>query len=281
MSIEYDIMEHLTVKEHCKEAESIKGVMQWQIALVGMLSLLDAARFFHIKLTADGETTEYSKDMTALDLKTIIGKMEYAKDVDLFFDYSFTWRVSYDALNVGPFAMCDYLNSLSEEERDGAFYCMYNYADSDADDAGIVAAYGKKNGTDYHGVLPYHEIEDLPNDGRWLTPLTALQYETESLDGIDIAQIEQVFQTIEASFDGAKAVYHTKGKYVSIWLDCIELRSSDELKRFAALVGKLVRLTDDHIGCMPNFYDAAAIDPRLLWMHFDHDGNATFSIAEA
>jgi len=106
MSIYYDVKEHLVVRERTNDvidnSEDSRNVavksLQFRMAILGSLMLLDDAKIWELKLTADERIYSFSGNVPSIELKEAIAAMQDAKSIDLVLEYGF-WRRGFSDLS--------------------------------------------------------------------------------------------------------------------------------------------------------------------------------------
>jgi hypothetical protein len=174
---------------------------------------------------------------------------------------------------------------------DGLFYCVYSNADC-GNGAGTVYAYGKRNGFLYTGVVPFAEVDKIP-DGDWYAPQTAIACEVDAQEGRDMAAIEDVCRQLcrfsQEAFtkDDADACDRLNKDYgiisrqldvsknsIAFYTNFLRIKNDDELKEVMKLVARLIDLTDGECGLIGELVDISGPDARVL--HFDVEANGEY-----
>ena len=144
MGVYYHVKEKMTVR-NTEICEEMVLVMKRQLSLLGFLMLNDDASIDNLTLNADGKEYHFVGYKITPEFHTILHTLENAETFTLEADYDYTWRLRYDEMNIGPFAVCDAVKELLAETPDAAkdfFYSMYNDADCNEDDEGITVTFG-------------------------------------------------------------------------------------------------------------------------------------------
>jgi hypothetical protein len=288
MSVNYDVIEHLEVRNNFREATIINDIMCYQLSLLGSLMLLNEAEINKIELKTKEKEFSFDNGVSLTDLKAVLDTIPFSDDedgnaaIDLYISYRYTWRIGRDALNVGPFVMTDYLVNLSTPDLGGVFYTMYNWADSgEAGDSGSVFAYGKKDRGWYHkGKIEYRPAESIPQGGTWYNQQSSVSYLPDSIEGKDISEIERVCNKLIAAFDPECSHFVRKVDDVDFYLNNTLLKGPREIEKFASLTGELIKLVGEDVYTLTEFVDLDGKDPRLMRIDFDKNGNASYFIAE-
>ena len=285
MSIYYDIKEHLIIK-NTEERQDIHDVFANHLIRLGAAMLDDCARISKLQVITDGESREFSGETLTEDFHEIIRAVKTASSIDAVMDYGY--------YQYGGFVICNYSieteeyadmfdikehieNGVAEygnEYLDGLFYSMYNKADC-SETAGVVVAYGEKNGKLYTGNIESETITTLP-DGVWYSPTTAVIFDMEDVENInDIAYICQEM-TKFSSYDELEV----DGNNISFYLNNLELKNNDELLKFAQLCSQLTKATDgecfgtDELGLT----DLSSDDGRIVNIKTNKGGTHQISI---
>lgn len=149
MGVYYTIKEKLTVRNR-EACEEMVDRMKYQLSLLGVLMLQDDAAIEKLALKADGKEYHFSGTEITPDLHTLLRAMDDAETLELEAAYDFTWRLRYENMNIGPFAVCETAETLLKENpsaENDFFYYMYNIADAvdDSDlEQGISVQYGSE-----------------------------------------------------------------------------------------------------------------------------------------
>ena len=201
MSIYYDIKEHLIIKS-TEEHEEMQDVLINHLIRLGAAMLDDCAHILKLQVVADGENREFSGETLTQDFHEIIRAVKTASSIDAILDYGY-YQYGGFVINNNSIKTVEYADmfdikeqiekgvaELGNEHLNGLFYSMYNKADC-SETAGVVVAYGEKNGNLYTGNIESNFITDLP-DGVWYSPTTAVIFDVEDVENInDVAYICQ------------------------------------------------------------------------------------------
>ena len=146
MSVYYTVKEKLTVRNR-EACEEMIYSMKCQLSLLGVLMLQDDAAIEKISLKADGKEYTFSGKEITPELHALLRAMDDAEALELEAIYDYTWRLCYEDMNIGPFAVCETAEMLLKNDPSAAndfYYYMYNEADCASDDIGKSVEYGKK-----------------------------------------------------------------------------------------------------------------------------------------
>lgn len=146
MSVYYTVKENLTVRK-AETCEEMIFVMKHQLSLLGFLMLQDDASIEKLTLKADGAEYTFSGREITPELHTLLRAMDNAETLELEAVYDYNWRLGYEDMNIGPFAVCETAETLLKNDPSAAndfYYYMYNNADCNPDDEGKTVEYGTK-----------------------------------------------------------------------------------------------------------------------------------------
>ena len=144
MSVNYIVKEKLIVN-NAEICEDIILVMKHQFSLLGCLMLQDDAAIESISLKADGKEYHFSGSEITPELHTLLRAMDNVNTLELEADYNYNWRLCYEDMNIGPFAVCETAQMLLKDDPSAEscfFYSMYNDADCNNEDEGKTVEYG-------------------------------------------------------------------------------------------------------------------------------------------
>lgn len=273
----YYIKERLTLRTAEVEewvAACVKDILRNRLAQIGTNALLGSNRLWKMQVTTDGHTFRFLKGIGLEELKQIIPLIGTAEYLELYMDYDF-----YDA-----FELTEYLDTLEQGEMKGIFYTMYHTADSNPI-LGPLLAYGEKDGVFYSGKeIERKSAAEIPADTVWESVYTDIFCEPDQMEGVekmDLTAISRICHALTDAFDTEESspVYEDE-KGLSYWLNNPTLRGTEDVKKYIALVGELVRLTGDQIDHPSAFTEVGPNGPRTMYIDFDRQGNATVRIAQ-
>lgn len=277
MSVYYTVKEHLIVKNMTKASIPVE-VMKRQLSLLGALMLTDDAYVTTLELTVDGAEHRFSGKEISSDLHTLLRAMDQGKNMELVANYEYRWRSSMDYLSVGPFAVCDCVKDCLQEDpkqAENLFYSMYNEADCESG-AGILTAYGKKDGKTYNGQIELTSAA-LPEDGVWKNQDTTIVFEADLTDDMDYASIEQICHAFEERFPDVSFEQNEHSVYFCV--NNLTLRSKAEFEGLIDLYAKLICATDGECGMIGEFVDLSGKDAGILELDIEADGSFTLKSA--
>ncbi len=285
MSIHYDIKEHIIIT-NTEERQDIQDVFANHLIRIGTAMLDDCARIHKFQLVTDDEKREFSGETLTQDFHEIIRAVKSASSIDAILDYGY-YQYGGFMINNNSIKTVEYADmfdikeqiekgvaELGNEYLNGLFYSMYNKADC-SETAGVVVAYGEKDGHLYTGDIKSRIITDLP-DGVWYSPTTAVIFDVEDVENInDVAYICQEM-TKFSSYDELEV----NGNNISFYLNNLELKNNDELVKFVELCKQLTKATDgesfgtDELGLT----DLSSDDGRIVNIKINEDGTHQISI---
>ena len=106
--------------------------------------------------------------------------------IELEFNYVYTWRADtqwdkkFSHVNL-LFCINEELEKVSDEFLKTHQYLMYNYADCNADEAGIISTYQNENGCVQRGVTEYKIVDQETVSDDWYSPLVILNIEKNDI----------------------------------------------------------------------------------------------------
>lgn len=271
MSIHYDVKEHLIINNTAEQDYSL-SVYSHRLARIGALMLEDNAGFTKLVAITDGEKREFSGDTMTKDFHDIMRAINNADSVEVIADYNYH---SYGLSAISP-DVCDFAVYLDREIKEsgvetinGLFYSLYNNADC-SDNAGVVVAFGEKNGTLYTGNIEGKTVDVLP-DGRWYSPNTTVFYDDDVDETKDIGEIESICDEMiqfrcENTFD-------INEREFSFSLYDLVIENNDEFNMFVGLCIKLLKATggDAHASEL-RFTNSDSDDGQIATVKINDDG---------
>lgn len=292
MSISYTFLEKLEITSSANPdiVMDICRAFYDRYAFLGACVLQNRANFFPLRLKYDDCTYEFEGNKINSSFQEIVSTLgnamaDAAKDdrpaLELSAQYMFeltTW--DYFEGDNQPFTLCDYLGNLSQEELSGIFYSMHNQADCDSDSAGILTAYGEKNGIFYHGVIDYEPIDHIPSEGYWVSADAVAEVDIELAD---VQNKDEIISACRALIDFQKDdscyYYELNGTFLTFQLFQTTIESEMRFKEFLDLSTKLMLQTKG-VACIgAELFDLNDPYGHLLRVEFAPDG--TYSVAEA
>lgn len=293
MSVYYDIKEHLVIEDTEKHSLEL-GNIHYRLSLMAAWTLQHRGCIGNLTIIADGENFSFAGDILNAQYQKALDALYKARSAEIICDYGCSVRVT--ETDPTPFELMTHLDEETKEDPDyldGLFYCVYNNADC-GNGAGILCAYGKKNGVLYTGTVPFAEVDKIP-DGNWYAPQTAIACEVDAEEGRDLAAIAEVcrqlcrfsqetFTKDDEDVQGRLAENYsiTSGQLdvseesVAFYTNYLRISNDDELKEVMRLFAKLINLTDGECGLIGELVDIAGSDVKIL--HFDVGANGEHTI---
>lgn len=293
MSVYYDIKEHLIIEDTEKYSVELDNI-HYRLSLMAAWTLQHRGNVVALTLIADGKTFSFGNDILNSKFQEALDALDQASSVEIISDISFSSRAQ--ETDPSPFGLMEYLDEEIKEDPgylDGLFYCVYNNADC-GNGAGTVCAYGKRNGLLYTGVVPFAEVDKIP-DGDWYAPQTTIACEVDAEEGRDLAAIADVCRQLcrfspetltkgdEDACDRLKEDYGIASGQLDISEDSVffytnylRIRNDNELKEVMQLVAKLIDLTDGECSLIGELVDISGPDAKIL--HFDVDANGEYKL---
>ena len=197
MSVYYDVREHMVISDP-DEGCDYAGILRGHLALVGALMLCGEVRYCDIELVADQKTYQFHETKVTQDLHDIMDALDETQKIDLRICWGYRWTAWNSIADLASVkTMCSQLHTIDEEGKisESVFYGCYVEADCD-DGIGSMQAYGVWNGKRYHGDLEFHPVENLPEEGTWRTPQTAVIWDVDWPEGADRKRITEIAQEL-------------------------------------------------------------------------------------
>lgn len=281
MSIHYDIKETIRIEDTEKSYEAFCVFVNHLLKL-GAEIIDDNARIHKIQIIADDNKKEFSGETINKDYQKLVRAVKEATSVEAVLDYDYWQKGGFTIANgkiiwdetADLFDIAEYISKLDDEQRNGLFYSLYNYADC-SETSGQLAAYGEKNGKMYNGIVKAETIATLPN-GVWYSHPTAIVYDVEDVENIE--EVESVCDAMTkfSSYDELSV----NGNEISFYLNNLELKNDAELVEFAGLCQKLLKATNGECYGADelNLTDLASDDGRIVNIKIDADSGCEIHI---
>ena len=279
MSVYYDVKEYLSVKEVTEKNEFTKELAQAHLAWLGWKLLSDSAYVNKLSLSCNGKGLAFSGEVITSDFHKIIRALDDASSFELIVDYRYTWvgtELEAAMSCCDHLAISSYLEQASKEERNHIFYTMYNRADC-GEGAGVLCAYGEKNGRISSGTVEDNVITEFPQNGNWYAPKETVIYEPETTEGLDINAIATVIEELSKLSEHDNIT--VSENEIDYFMNNFQPKNADDLKKFAYLAGKLKELANGEC-----FTDAELIDlddPHGRILKFDIHDSEKYTITMA
>lgn len=275
MSVYYEIFEHLVIEDTEKHYYE-RDLTISRLALLGARILCNRGSVGKLRVIADGVEHTFSGNVMTQGYHEALNGASQAKTLEIIWDYGYS--TSAMEAEPGPFAMMEHLNSMLKEDpdfMDGLFYCAYNNADC-SDGAGVVAAYGKKNGIMHTGPLTYKAVEVIPC-GEWYTPQTAVVCDLDDTAEKNIANIEAICRQL-MQFSEADSL-DVSEDYFSFALNNLRIKDDAQLKLFMQLYAQLIELTNGECSLIGELADVSVPDVRMIRFDVEYNGDYTLEMA--
>lgn len=280
MSIYFDIKEVLEVSEITPENEPIIDLAKSYLTWIGSRLLLDCANIHEITLEVDKKKLSFTGKTITTDYHSIIRALNNVTSFSLTTDYYYEDVFSFDSMSnqdddYGHFSISSYLENADEDESKHIFYTMYNKADTE-ETVGDLYAYGMKGDKYYKGIVEEHAISDLPSEGHWYAPLTAVTCELDKLDGLNVERITQIYHELSAmSYDDSINTYNNG---LTFYINNFEAKSKDDLEKFIHLTSELIDLTDGECCINSELVGMSAGYPCILKIDVEIDDKYSLSL---
>lgn len=293
MSVYYDIHEHLVIEDTEKHDVELCN-LHYRLSLMAAWVLQRRGGMRNLTIIADGQKFSFMGDILNARYQEALDVLCKARSVEVISDFGCYTKAM--EVSPTPFELMAYLDEEIKENPeyiDGLFYCVYNNADC-GDGAGIVCAYGKKNGVLYTGAVPFVETKQIP-DGNWYAPQTAIACEVDAKEGRDMAAIEDVCRRLcrfsQETFtkDDEEALSRLEENYgitsqqlsvsensIALYTNFLRVKNDDELKEVIRLYAMLIDLTDGECGLIGELVDVSGSDVRVV--HFDVEASGEYTI---
>lgn len=293
MSVYYEIKEHLVIEDTEKHSLEL-GNIHYRLSLMAAWTLQHRGSVIDLTIVADGEKFRFTDDILNTRYQEALYALYKANSAEIICDYGCSVRAMES--DPTPFELMSYLDEEIKENPDyldGLFYCVHNSADC-GNGAGIVCAYGKKNGVLYTGAVPFVEVDKIP-DGDWYAPQTAIACEVEAQEGRDLAAIadvcsrlckfsqetftkddEDAQSRLAENYGITSGQLDISGDSVAFYTNFLRIKNDDELKELMRLYAKLIELTDGECGLIGELVDISCPDARIL--HFDVEANGEYTL---
>lgn len=292
MSVYYNIKEHLIIEDTEKHLVELDNI-HYRLSLMAAWTLQHRGDVIDLTLIADGKIYSFDSDILNSKFQEALDALNQSRSVEIISNISFS--SSAQETDPSPFGLMKYLDEEIKENQDyldGLFYCVYNNADCEG--AGMVYAYGKKNGVLYTGDVPFAEVDKIP-DGDWYAPQTAIACEVEAEEGRDMAAIadvcrqlcrfsqetfteddKDVLRRLAENYGIASGQLDISEDSVAFYTNYLRISNDDELKEVMRLFAKLINLTDGECGLIGELVDISGPDARIL--HFDVAANGEYTL---
>ena len=271
MSVYYEVKEHIILKnvdsEKC-DCNNVKYDIIETIAQIGYSMLWNHGVVWNLALNADGTNYSFKGREITPELHGILRAIGDAKDIELVLEY--------DGYNV-DFPMLEGVEDMLNEYPEAAenlFYSMYNKADC-SNGAGVLVAYGKKDGVLYSGIVEPKEVS-AAEDGEWVSEDTVVVFDDEITEEMDVEKIKKC----AAAFADMGADVDYEKDEISFYVNYIKLSSVAEVEKFIKIYNELSDATCGRCGYIAEFADKSADEVRIMTIDFNADSTVTIKIAK-
>ena len=282
MSVYYDVKEYLEIREIAGGNDPMVDLARKHLAWLGWKMLDDSAWVRKIFLSCGEKNYVFSGDTVCADFHDIIraladdSGLKAGTAIKLSMDYHYRWtggdpQSAYDHLVISG-----YLEQANEEETKNIFYTMYNNADC-GDGAGVLSAYGERNGRVYKGIVQDKPISDFPDSGHWYAPREVVIYQPETLEGVDMVAVRDIVKQLETLSEDDNLT-DTEAEF-SYCMDHFQARSVEDFQKFVCLASKLIELTDGECCVIPELVDWNDPYGRILKINVKQNGEYAITIA--
>ena len=266
------------VKEHLilEDGEKIPQVLQLlrERLLAFSMSLMPRGNVHKCELALRvGKTLHaFVGKLPTPDFYGLVGALEEGKNLEFIGLYDYEWEPWWEeSQGADPYGLESFF--LKAGQTEGLFYSMYAGEDLEP---GEVIAFGKKNGRQYRGVVPYVPLEELPNQGRWFAPVSGIHCTQEDLKKIDIHRLLPVCRRL-CNLGGEQELYFA-GHCFNFSLRNLELYSAEQLGKYLTLCRALQEVTGGKAEAYPELADLSTADPRMLVLDVLPDGKEALKI---
>lgn len=277
MSLYYDIHEHLILRAFTDESRPVVRAMTQQLAQLGAMLLRGTCTKCSLSLTADGNTFGFVRTSAMPgDLNTLqelLNVFQNAQQLELITDFGFDYDGTYE-----PNFMTGILLRYGENLPQEVFYSMYNYSDYDSGNVGNLVAYGTKDGKHYHGSVPYKVVNDLPQQGLWWTPETAVRLESEDWADFDYAQCKAICEKL-STLSSADTLQVDDNSFLYT-MNNLNLDSPEKLSQYVALCAQLMEASYEQCKVFDEYVDLDSADHRLMRLDILPSGSCTAEVSD-
>ena len=279
MSVYYDAREHFVISD-TDEGYDYVGLLRGHLAMVGALMLCGDVYSCNICMDTYQKKYHFKGTRVNGDLHDIMDALDDAQKIDLRISWHYRWSAWSGISDLAGYSSVS--NPLAEADQEDlipepVFYSCYVEADCD-DSIGGAMAYGVWNGKRYHGSLEYRPIDQLPEDGLWRTPQTAVVWDVDWPEGADRKRITEVAEELSTLSDADTISIDEES--ISLFINNLLLHDKKDLEKYLALCAELNELTNGDCFFVEELEDVSSLNPRILKMELTEDANWKFQIAE-
>ena len=272
MSTYYIVKEHFVMQDSSLSKDFVKVIID---RLTALEKTMDDAQMnsCDIHLKSDSSTYSFCDTHVNSDFHDLKQAVLSAKHIDLtiFSDYRFYLLQDFAA----PRQVAEQLENTPLPEN--VFYSVYISADAD-DTVGCIEAYGFKNGKQYHGIPSWQPLTSLPDSGYWITPQTSVTLDMTEELLFNSQKIEEVYRELSSlTVDNTFTALELND---SFFLNNVQLENHPQFELFIKLCASLIQLTDGQCSIEDEFVDISSVDPRIIRLNIDCNGNSSPEIME-
>lgn len=282
MSVYYDVKEYLEIREIAGGNDPMVDLARKHLAWLGWKMLDDSAWVRKIFLSCGEKNYVFSGDTVRADFHDIIraladdSGLKAGTAIKLSMDYHYRWtggdpQSAYDHLVISG-----YLEQANEEETKNIFYTMYNNADC-GDGAGVLSAYGERNGRVYKGIVQDKPVSDFPDSGDWYAPRETVIYEPDELDHVDVQAVGAVIRELSTLSVGDQITISENE--LSYRMNDFHPKTPEDFQKFAYLAGRLIDLTNGECYLCAEFVDLDDPFGRILKINVENSEKYTVTMA--
>ena len=268
MSVYYNVKEHISTNNF--QDETITSAIIDTLVSIGREMLYDRAMIGELSLYANGNKYFFKGREITPKLHEIIRVINSATTMDLV--------MSYDSINC-EFSIAKNVSAMFSKGpcyANNLFYSLYNKADCNAG-AGLLSAYGEKNGKFYCGSIDLCPASFV--EGEWYNEDTLATFEADLDDALNLENLKNCVDGLSAV--GAGVDFRVGEKDVSLFVNNITIKTTEEFERFVKLCIELDQVTDGKCGFMLEFVDTSDTDARVLQIELGDNGTYSVWMANA
>lgn len=298
MGIYLEYFEKLSFNKHEDFTAVIEPARLSVISRIGTIAHMarrERARIFTFDLVADGRRHCFTDDDAVVDLDIYMSLLNNAEEVDFRWHYEYVWQPKLkdytkieeviDTYPFGPHHLASYMANLDDAELEHLTYAYYQTDDTQTYDRGKLYAYGKIGGRIHRGEVEEKEVQELPENVIWYPHFTTMNIEHEYPAKNKEAVREVAEQVREfAGMVDIELILDEGEELALIYIDELELHSPQEVRAYAALMGKLHSLLYYEEGYDPDpvlgryFYSFSGGEPRMLRIEPHRSGDYSFKM---
>lgn len=266
MSVYYNVKEHISVKNY--QDDCITSAIVDTIVSIGSQMLYDRATVAGISLNADGKQYFFEGREVTPKLHELIRAVESATTIDLV--------MQYDSVNC-DFCIAEAVAEAYETDpkaADAVFYSLYNKADCNSG-AGVLLAYGKKDGEFYNG--PIEQKVSSFVEGIWYNEDTLVAFGGSTSEVLNLEDLKTCVTAFSAL--GADVDFRIEGDEITFYVNDMTIKTVAEFERFVDLCKEVQRLTHGDAGFILEFVDMSDAEAQVMIVDLDDNGTSTVGVA--